>query len=215
MHTPVGIVIYEDNPFLRDSIADLIRSAPEFALCGAYTNCDHVSYEMDTLRPQVVLMDIEMPGTNGLKGLQIIRQQHPAIHVIMLTVFEDNDSVFHAICGGASGYLLKNTSPEKILEAIRDVINGGAPITSSIARKVLQLFPKAPARFEEMDRLSPREQEVLGLLVTGHSYKMIAAKCEITLETVRSHIKRIYEKLQVHSATEAAAKAFGGQRPHP
>lgn len=207
----IGVVIYEDNVFLRNSISALISSTPNFALRGAYENCDHVSLDMETLRPDVVLMDIEMSGTNGLTGLRIIRQKYPHIHVIMLTVFEDNDSVFEAIRTGASGYLLKRTPPEKIPEAILDVVNGGAPMTSSIARKVLELFPKTPAT-NELDKLAPREQEVLNLLVTGHSYKMIADNLGITLETVRSHIKRIYEKLQVHSATEAASKAFALRR---
>jgi len=207
-----GVVIYEDNIFLRNSFADLIKSSPTFELKGAYENCDHVSLDMETLRPEVVLMDIEMAGTNGLQGLHIIKRKYPQVHVIMLTVFEDNDSVFEAIRAGASGYLLKKTPHEKITEAIHDVLNGGAPMTSSIARKVLDLFPKTPSRSEELDKLAPREQEVLNLLVTGHSYKMIAEKCGITLETVRSHIKRIYEKLQVHSATEAATKAFPDRR---
>ncbi len=206
MHT--AVVIYEDNIFLRNSISDLISSSTQFVLKGAFENCDHVTYEMETLRPEVVLMDIEMAGVNGLEGLRIIKKKFPHVHVIILTVFEDNDSVFDAICSGASGYLLKKTSPEKILEAINDVLNGGAPMTSSIARKVLDLFPKASTHTEEVSKLAPREQEVLQLLITGHSYKMIASSLGITLETVRSHIKRIYEKLHVHSATEAAAKAF-------
>lgn len=203
-----GVVIYEDNPFLRESIADLIASSVHFELKGAYENCDHVSLDMETLKPDVVLMDIEMSGTNGLQGLRIIKKKYAHVHVIMLTVFEDNDSVFEAIQAGASGYLLKKTSPEKITEAIMDVLQGGAPMTSSIARKVLDHFPKNTSRHEDYDKLAPREQEVLNLLVTGHSYKMIADKCGITIETVRSHIKRIYEKLQVHSATEAASKVF-------
>lgn len=204
------IVIYEDNSFLRESIAELIRMSPDFELQGAFENCDHVSLDMETLKPEVVLMDIEMSGTNGLQGLKIIRKKYPHIHVIMLTVFEDNDSVFDAIQAGASGYLLKKTGPEKIREAIHDVLDGGAPMTSSIARKVLDHFPKHTSRQETLDKLAPREQEVLHLLVTGHSYKMIADKCGITIETVRSHIKRIYEKLQVHSATEAAHKVMPG-----
>ena len=203
-----GVVIYEDNPFLRESIADLIASSVHFELKGAYENCDHVSLDMETLKPDVVLMDIEMSGTNGLQGLRNIKKKFAQVHVIMLTVFEDNDSVFEAIQAGASGYLLKKTSPEKITEAIMDVLQGGAPMTSSIARKVLDHFPKNTSRHEDYDKLAPREQEVLNLLVTGHSYKMIADKCGITIETVRSHIKRIYEKLQVHSATEAASKVF-------
>lgn len=209
---PIGIVIYEDNIFLRNSISELIRSSSRFQLKGAYENCDHVSLDMETLRPEVVLMDIEMAGTNGLKGLSIIKDKYPHVQVIMLTVFEDNDSIFEAICAGASGYLLKKTSHDKILEAITDVLEGGAPITSSIARRVLDLFPRTPTHKEEISKLAPREQEVLNLLVSGHSYKMIAEKCGITLETVRSHIKRIYEKLHVHSATEAAAKTFLSRR---
>jgi DNA-binding NarL/FixJ family response regulator len=208
----IGIVIYEDNIFLRSSIADLIKSSTKFILKGAFENCDHVSLDMETLHPDVVLMDIEMAGTNGLQGLHIIKKKYGQVHVIMLTVFEDNDSVFEAIRAGASGYLLKKTPFEKIPDAIDDVLNGGAPMTSSIARKVLDHFPKTPSRSEELNKLAPREQEVLNLLVTGHSYKMIAEKCGITLETVRSHIKRIYEKLQVHSATEAATKAFPDRR---
>jgi DNA-binding NarL/FixJ family response regulator len=206
------VVIYEDNVFLRNSIADLISSFPRFKLKGAFENCDHVSLDMETLRPDVVLMDIEMTGTNGLQGLKIIKKKYPNIHVIMLTVFEDNDSVFEAICEGASGYLLKTTPANKISEAIDDVLTGGAPITPSIARKILSVFPKSVTRHDEVSKLSPREQEVLQLLVSGHSYKMIAEKCVITLETVRSHIKKIYEKLQVHSATEAAAKYFPSRR---
>ena len=130
----------------------------------------------------------------------------------MLTVFDDNDRVFEAICNGASGYILKKTSPEKIIEAIIDVYNGGAPMTSSIAKKVLQLFPKATSSTDEVNKLSSREQEVLQLLVNGYSYKMIAAELNITHQTVQTYIKRIYEKLEVHSATEAIAKAFPNRK---
>lgn len=203
-----GVVIYEDNIFLRDSIAQLISGSEKFKLLGAFENCDHISIDMQTLRPEVVLMDIEMAGTDGLEGLKLIRKLSSTIHVIMLTVFDDNDRVLQAICLGASGYLIKNTSPEKILEAIDEVLIGGAPMTPSIARKVLQLFPKAPAPGNEMNKLTTREQEVLQLLATGNSYKMIAAECTISIETVRTYIKRIYEKLHVHSATEAIAKVF-------
>ena len=208
----IRIVLYEDNVYLRQSIADLIEGTNGFVLLGAFENCDFVVRHMETLEPEVVLMDIEMSGTNGLEGLRLIKQHDPATHVIMLTVFDDNDSVFEAIRAGASGYLLKKTPHEKIPEAILDVLNGGAPMTSSIARKVLDLFPKVPAPSAELDKLAPREQEVLNLLVTGHSYKMIADQLGITIETVRSHIKRIYDKLQVHSATEAAHRVFPGRR---
>lgn len=209
---PIRVVIYEDNIFLRNSTALLIRSSDQMQLMGAFENCDHVEEEMMELQPDVVLMDIEMSGTNGLEGLQIIHQHFPNIQVMMLTVFDDNDRVFEAICSGASGYLLKKTPPEKILEAIEDLYHGGAPMTSAIAKKVLQLFPKAPAKSDELNKLTSREQEVLQLLVNGNSYKMIASEMNITIETVRTYIKHIYEKLQVHSATEAIAKAFPGRK---
>lgn len=205
---PVHVIIYEDNNFLRESLSSLITKAEGFELCGAYENCNEVEAQVDVLKPDVVLMDIEMAGVNGIEGLKIIRKKFPDVNVLMLTVFEDNDRVFEAICAGATGYLLKKTPPAKILDAIRDVVDGGAPMTSSIARKVLQLFPKQPARSEEIDKLTQREQQVLQLLVNGYSYKMISAELHVTLETVRTYIKRMYEKLRVHSVTEAISKAF-------
>lgn len=205
---PIHVIIYEDNNFLRESLSSLISNAEGFELSGAYENCNEVEAQVDVLKPQVVLMDIEMAGVNGIEGLKIIRKKFPEVNVLMLTVFEDNDRVFEAICAGATGYLLKKTSPAKILDAIRDIVDGGAPMTSSIARKVLQLFPKQPARSEEIDKLTHREQQVLQLLVNGYSYKMIASELKVTLETVRTYIKRMYEKLRVHSVTEAINKAF-------
>lgn len=210
---PITVVVYEDNNFLRNSISDLVTSSHHLALLGAFENCDHVEAHMQTLTPDVVLMDIEMAGTNGLEGLKKIKKHHETINVIMLTVFDDNERVFDAVCNGASGYLLKKTPPEKIVEAIMDVQNGGAPMTSSIARKVLQLFPKATtSNNDQVNKLSLREQEVLQLLVNGNSYKMIASQLGITHQTVQTFIKRIYEKLQVHSATEAIAKAFPNRK---
>ena len=205
---PVKVLIYEDNQYLRESLSSLISNAGEFELCGAYENCNEVEAQVDVLKPDVVLMDIEMTGVNGIEGLKIIRKKFPAVNVLMLTVFEDNDRVFEAICAGATGYILKKTPPKKILESIEDVHNGGAPMTSNIARKVLELFPKQPSRSEEIDKLTQREQQVLQLLINGYSYKMIAAELKITLETVRTYIKRMYEKLHVHSVTEAINKAF-------
>lgn len=209
---PIKVIIYEDNNFLRESLSSLINSADSFELCGAYENCNEVEAQVEVLKPDVVLMDIEMTGVNGIEGLKIIRKNFPKVNVLMLTVFEDNDRVFEAICAGATGYLLKKTPPAKILEGIREVSEGGAPMTSSIARKVLELFPKQPARSEEIDKLTQREQQVLQLLVNGYSYKMIAGELNVTLETVRTYIKRMYEKLRVHSVTEAINKAFPDRR---
>jgi DNA-binding NarL/FixJ family response regulator len=155
-----------------------------------------------------VLMDIDMPVVNGLQGLAIVRKHFPEVHVLMLTVFDDNEHIFEAICAGAVGYLLKRTQPARLIEAIQDAHRGGAPMTSSIARKVLTMFAKSNQKSDNQRNLTDREQEILALLVAGNSYKMIAAALRISIDTVRSHIKNIYEKLHVHSQTEAVAKAI-------
>lgn len=203
---PISLVIYEDNAFLRTSLQDSLAILEDMQVVGAFENCNEVVEQITSLRPNVVLMDIGMPGINGMEGLKLIRKNIPGTLVMMLTVFEDNDNIFEAICHGASGYLLKSASTQKIVESIRDLASGGAPMTPSIAKKVLTLFHKLTLPAEDQFGLSPREKEVLDLLTSGFSYKMIAEKCFISLETVRSHIKKIYEKLQVHSATEAASK---------
>lgn len=205
----IKIVIYEDNPDLRESLSVLLRGSVGFELIGAFVNCEQVAKQILELKPDVVLMDIDMPIANGLKGLKIIKQIAPKVNVVMFTVFEDNENIFEAICSGAVGYLLKRTPPIRLLEAIQDAHNGGAPMTSSIARKILQMLPAQQRITESNDyKLTERETEILNLLVKGNSYKMIADKCGISIDTVRSHIKKIYDKLHVHSQTEAVAKAI-------
>lgn len=204
----ISILIYEDDLAFRDTLSILINSTDEYVLKGAFENCNNISAHLEKYKPDVVIMDIQMPGTNGLEGLRIIRGSSPNTQVLMFTVFDDNDNIFKAICNGANGYLLKKTPPSKIIDAIKEVYEGGAPITPSVARKILALFPKTPARSNEIDALTGREQEILQLLMKGFSYKMIAAELNISVETVRTHIKRIYEKLHVHSASEAIARIF-------
>ncbi|MFN8357521.1 MAG: response regulator transcription factor [Spirosomataceae bacterium] len=207
----IRIVLYEDNPDLRESMIVLLRGTPDLDFLGAFHNCEHVYDNINELRPDVVLMDIDMPVANGLEGLRVIREHFSEVNVLMLTVFDDNEHVFEAICSGAVGYMLKRTPPSRLIEAIHDAYSGGAPMTSSIARKVLQMFPRpisTPAQVDNPHNLTEREREILASLVSGNSYKMIAAECGISLDTVRSHIKKIYEKLHVHSQTEAVAKAL-------
>lgn len=206
----IKVVIYEDNNDLRESLKQLIDSSEGMQCVGNFAQCTNAQQEAETLRPDVVLMDIDMPGISGIEGLALIKKARPHTHVIMLTVFDDNERVFQSICAGASGYLLKKTSNEKIVEAIAEVQNDGAPMTASIAKQVLQLFSvHRPTASSSQDfNLTKREHETLGWLVKGYSYKMIAIEMEVTIDTVRAHIKKVYEKLHVHSMNEAVAKAI-------
>jgi DNA-binding NarL/FixJ family response regulator len=204
------IIIYDDNHDLRESLAVLLRGTEGIEVLGTYQNCKDVAQQVQELMPDVVLMDIDMPIKNGLEGLKIINQNHPKINVIMLTVFESNDYIFDAIKAGAVGYLLKKSSPLDIINAIKEVQNGGSPMTHIIARKVLQFFPESTKKQTENDEeaLSAREIEVLNLLTKGFTYRMAAYELGISIETIRTYIKRIYSKLHVHSNTEAVAVAI-------
>lgn len=195
---------------MREGLSTLIAFTKGFELAGSFINCSDCKEQVKALQPDVVLMDIEMPGTSGLQGIRQIRQENAGLKIIVLTVFEDNQNVFEAICSGANGYLLKKSSPTQIVEAIHDVLSGGAPMTPSIANKVLKLLADTnlSAQQKQDYGLTKREKEILQSLVNGNSYKMIAAEQDVTIDTVKSHLKKIYQKLQVHSQTEAVAKAL-------
>lgn len=204
----IKVLIYEDNPQLREGLTMLIDGSDGFSVVASYKNCNNIIPELEAWSPDVILMDIDMPGVNGIVGLKRIREVNQNIKVLMLTVFDDNKNVFEALKNGANGYLLKKTPPAKLLEYIGDVATGGAPMTSSIATQVLKMFSELPQQANIEYNLSEREKQVLQLLVNGYSYKMIANDMFIAIDTVRSHIKKIYEKLQVNSKSEAVAKAF-------
>jgi DNA-binding NarL/FixJ family response regulator len=204
----IKVAVFEDRPELREGLAELLTSAEDIQFCGAWENCNHVQRLVQQHQPDVVLMDIEMPGVNGLQGLQLIKKISPQINVVILTVFENNENLFNALCLGANGYLLKSTPPLKIIEAVKEVYAGGAPMTASIATKVLQSFASGPEKTNHDYALSPREKDILGSLVKGNSYKMIASELGISIDTVRTHIRKIYDKLHVHSMNEAVAKAI-------
>lgn len=191
----------------------LVEGTNGLQLAGAFPDCNDVLSKIRQTLPDVVLMDIEMPGLSGIDAVRLVKQHFPDITVIMQTVFEDEEKVFKAICNGASGYLLKDTPPAKLMEAIMEASHGGAPMSPSIAKKTLHLFQKflAPVNDDikkENYHLSPRETEILQWLVKGYSYKMIASACSISFDTVRTHIRNIYDKLHVASMTEAVAKAI-------
>ncbi|HZE83325.1 MAG TPA: response regulator transcription factor [Puia sp.] len=205
----IRVSVFDDNKNLLEGLELLLKDSETITLAGIYPNARQAVSMIAQDRPDVVLMDIKMPGISGIEAVQTIKAAFPQIHILMQTVFEDDDNIFAAICAGASGYILKSTPSDKILEAITDVYLGGSPMSPPIARKVLQLFQhrfaKVPQDFQE---LSPREKQVLSFMVKGLSYKMIADECKISFNTVHSHIKKVYEKLHVNSASEAVAKAI-------
>jgi len=204
----VSIVIFDDNPGRRESLRMLLESKVNFLVTGEFPDCNQVKEQIALLHPDVVLMDIQMPGVDGIEGVRIIKEFFPDIHVIMQTVFEDDEKIFDAMRFGASGYILKKTDPQQIIIAIEDVLKGGSPMTPSIATRVLHFFRKQHDIRPDQYGLSDREMEILQFLVDGLSYKMIADKVNISYNTVNSHIKKIYDKLQVHSVSEAVSKAI-------
>jgi DNA-binding NarL/FixJ family response regulator len=205
----IRVLVYDDNKGRQDALKVLIGSTPDMTCVGTFDNCGNVVEEVERTEPHVVLMDIDMPTVNGIEGLKLIRRHAPHVLVVMQTVFEQDEKIFEAIRSGAHGYFLKKTTSAKLIEGIREVLNGGAPMTSIVARKVLHMFyNQNTVNPKNHFDLTERELEILSHLVKGLSYKMIADAAGITYHTVNSHCKKIYEKLHVHSATEAVAKAI-------
>lgn len=208
MSVKAGVLIYEDNGQLRGSIEKLITFSKGLLLLGAFPNVTDVEKQVKELRPDVILMDIDMPGgINGIEAVRKIRAFNASVQIIMLTVFDDNKTVLDAIASGASGYLLKKNISEKLYEAINEVLTGGAPMSPNVARMVIASMQKKAASDENKYQLTPREKEILTALSEGTSYKTMAAQYFISLDTVRSHIKNIYGKMQVHNQLEAVTRA--------
>ena len=202
----ISVSIVEDNNQLRATLARILNRADGFRCLSQYANAEDALKDLPRVRPDVVVMDINLPGMNGVQCVRQLKALLPEIQVMMLTVYEDTENIFNALAAGANGYMLKRTSSKELLEAIQDVQRGGSPMTMHIARKVVQSFQHTATTAQPTENLSEREQQVLDLLSQGLMYKEIAEKLGISYETVHTYIRRIYEKLQVRTRTEAVAK---------
>ncbi len=206
---PIAVAVVEDDNNIRAALEVILNSSSSFHCAGTFPDGELALAGIGNLMPDVVLMDIQLPRRSGIECVQALKRSHPSLQFIMVTVFEDDDLVFKSLAAGAVGYLLKSSPPSKILEAIAEVHAGGSPMSSYIARKVVQSFHKSLSSSPELESLSARERELLGYLAKGFRYKEIADRMEIRLDTVRSHIRRVYEKLHAHSRTEAIKKFVG------
>jgi DNA-binding NarL/FixJ family response regulator len=205
----VNIALCEDNEYFRESLRQFIEDSPGFNVTACLSSARNVIEAIQKEVPDLILMDIDMPGMTGIEATALVKTYFPEIQVMILTVYEDDDKIFKAIMAGANGYLLKKTAPSKILESINEVLEGGASMSASIVKKVLNYFNQQRNSTNTNDyTLSQRELDILKCLVNGDSYKMIADNCEISIGTVRSHISAIYRKLHINSKSEAVAKAI-------
>jgi len=207
----ITVSIVDDDAGQRESIAQFLESAPGFQCLNTYPSAPEAIAAIPKDPPQVVLMDINMPRLDGIECTRRLKVAAPNVQILMLTVYEDTDKIFNALAAGASGYLLKRSDPAKLLDAIREVHAGGSPMSGSIARKVVQSFQQGAPTEKESDSLSPRERQVLEFLAKGYAYKQIGDELGVSMDTTRTYIRRIYEKLHVHSRTEAVVRFLGEQ----
>lgn len=205
---PIRVAIIEDDRALRDGLGMLINGTPGYACVGAFRSVEDALRSIGDNAPDVMLLDIQLPGMSGSEGVKVLQEKYPQLEIVMLTVLAEQEKVFESICNGACGYLLKETPPTRLLEAIREAHEGGSPMSPEIARKVVKLFQQTgpPEKFD--DQLTPQELRLLKLLAQGYSYARAASELNISLNTVRDHIRGIYDKLHVHSKSEAVSKAL-------
>lgn len=206
----IKVAIVDDDEGIRSSLSALIKRAKDFKLTSEYANAETALKEIPLNLPDVVLMDINLPGMKGYECVRQLKAAHPGVQFLMLTVYEDSESLFNSLRAGASGYLLKRTASARLLEAIKDVHEGGSPMTPQLARRVVQFFSRPADESAPLARLTPAEREFLDLLANGYAYKEIADRKNISIDTVRSYVRTVYEKLHVHSRTEAVVKYLRG-----
>jgi DNA-binding NarL/FixJ family response regulator len=204
----IKVAIVEDQRDIRESLAILINGSDGFRCTGSFRSMEEALEKIGFELPDVVLLDIGLPGMSGIEGLEHLKRRYPSVQVLMLTVYDDDDRVFDALCAGASGYLLKKTPPARLLDSIKETVGGGAPMSPEVARRVIALFREVRPPERADYQLTPHETRLLKLLVDGHSYKTAAAELGVTTHTVSFHLRSIYEKLHVHSKSEAVAKAL-------
>ncbi len=204
----IRVAIVEDQRDIRDGLARLIGGSPGYRCTGAYGSMEEAIPRLKAEPPDVILADIGLPGMTGIEGIRLIKEKQPGVVALVLSVFEDDRRIFDALCAGASGYLLKKTPPERLLDGIREVVSGGAPMSPEVASRVVELFRKIRPPESADYRLTPHETRLLQLLVEGHQYKTAADVLGVTVRTVNFHVQQIYRKLQVHSKSEAVAKAI-------
>ncbi|HNW90212.1 MAG TPA: response regulator transcription factor [Bacteroidales bacterium] len=204
----INVCIVEDDNELRKTIEGIIEKSADCCLLKGFSNAEEFMQDLNKMHPDVVVMDIELPGMNGISCVKAAREKYPEIQFVMFTIFDDDESVFQSLCAGATGYLLKNSLPEKIIAGIVEIHAGGSPMSPQIARRVIEQFSIKHKVSSEINVLSQREREILDLLAKGFRYKEIADKLFISVETVRTHIRNIYDKLHVNSRTDALNKVF-------
>ena len=206
----IRVAIVEDRPDIRDGLVQILNHANGYECVGAYGTMEDALAQLPslTVKPNVVLLDIGLPGLSGLSGIRILHERQPQLLLLVLTVFDDDARIFQALCVGAAGYLLKKTPPDRLLESLREVVAGGAPMSPEVARRVVHLFRKFQAPAQSTHELTPHETRILKLLVEGHNYKTAALELAVIVNTISFHVRHIYDKLQVHSKSEAVAKAL-------
>ena len=204
----VRVAVIEDRREIRDGLAALINSTEGYCCTGAFRSMEYALADIGASRPDIVLVDIGLPGMSGIEGIRLLKERHPALQFLVLTIYDDDERIFEALCAGAGGYLLKRTAPARLLESLKEVSEGGAPMSPEVARRVIRLFRDIRPPKHADHQLTPHQIRLLKLLADGHNYKTAAAELGVTVDTVGFHLRHIYVKLQVHSKSEAVAKAL-------